>query len=510
MASTSIQTASTAAVLQTEIPGPHSQRLQAASHYLTETILYPTIKQPLQKWFFENTTQTLCRGIDFSDRNVTLLITGYVQEDGLGDWALMLHAARVIQEKFPSFKIIIGAEVQGLSTRRDRFTSEEVTAFVWGVKDKRMGTVNFEDPDRDRIERDKCIEAASRATMVIELPHTSQNSSITFDSVAIPTVRIFESGAVAADLNTLLHMRESAAPFGLGVSTFESGLIWKAPLESDVELSSLEDEWLKNILLDSSREDHILHFGYLHYASVHFIAACIAADEHNPKGTIDIIVSDNFSNPEKIISAIQYLECFPEIKEIQAWKKDSIDKTTLYTSAIEKGISIRLINPFPIPNRDMHKLIVCSSGFIGCTGEVSLAEVLSYKRLPFYEVRGFKMPFLKSLTQIAREQKTNRFSPLVQYLELLERGAYQLIPEYVNDPALFEELNQFCTHLKKEYDFNTFLTDIVMTRLGMHFFPKLKEIRNDLLEAFLKNEKTLSECYQEIERYCDQFDFVNV
>ena len=447
-----------------------------------------------------NTLLPIYRGIDFSKREISILVQGYIQNDGMGDFYHMVHAAKVIQAAFPEAKIIFAGEVLFLSKRIERLPALPFETILWGIRDKAGCRVAYEDNIRDRQIKDECEALSEQVTVILELPHERYENSIT-SSATIPKSRIFEYGTLSDEFYA--SMNKPYSRYGMGVAPLEVGIIWKEPQSPMDAIETLSNPGLRSILLntsDSTRnymQTHILHFAYMRYHHSLFVQLCLAADENDVRRAIDFILNDI---SQTIVDDIISSPFAANIQEIQTIENGAI------TSSIRlgaEGKTVRLINPFPLENTDMQKLIAIASGCVGCTGDLSISEVLSHGKVPLYYAPIHKKPFIDSLKELAVEFSGNTDSLLVRYLQgvddfklteekICERG------RLLQNPDLYQEMAQFCAFLKEHYDFNRVLVDLVKRNIALAFHPEVKELENDVCRQFQAG-KSLPECYAEFE-----------
>lgn len=327
----------------------------------------------------------------------------------------------------------------------------------------------------------------------------------------------------------------------MGVSLFELGLLWRSPNGEEAKLTALKDPMLQSILLPPSSnlqgsdleknyfQTHGLHFAYLHKEENidTFLKACILMHKTDKTSFVDIIISDKFDKEQNLISQLDSEGYLSGIKQIYIYKKKlnsnghgwngqswstSFWQPTQQTENTHK--TLRLINPFPLLPEDMQLLMRVSAAPIGCTGDNSISEVFSYDRIPFYESPGIK-GFDWSLISLAKEyfQSDNL---CIQYLELVSNLYYkggvhkdaaflknglEQMPQLLLNKQLALEMNQFIQFLKKHYNFNEVLVDIVSREVLRKQFPELKAKEKELCSAYRNQTKSLALCYQEYKQF---------
>lgn len=461
----------------------------------------------VQDWLFLNSTLPLYRGLDFSQREVRILIIGLVGKDGMGDFYHMLHAAEVLQKTFAKAKITIGAEVEFLSKRRNKFPTTSFDTILWGIFEKPSDRYIRVESEKDDAERDRCIKVALGAELVLELPHVLWRNSLAFESKIDVSRRIKEYGANSHQ-SKWIYLPDSIS---MGVAPLESGLIWKYIPVQGVEIAKLTDEALRNCLFEKAllpstckdlegdyHRTHNLHFGHLR-DSAQFVELSLAFNQpFCTKPVIDIVAQEAFYTAERL----QKQGALTGIKEVQFFNKNSnreLVKTHADTLQ-ETGKTVRLINPFPLSNKDVLTLMALSSGCTGSTGDLSLSELFSMSlangKVPFYETLLHKMDFWRSFVALAKEIFGPSDSLLVQYFTFILEGKPRFeellkIGELLHNPQLSREMRFFVQFLHEYYNFNETLIDIAVRGLAHHYFPQLRLQEEELFDAFQKGQETI-------------------
>lgn len=500
-----------------KLPTRYSVRLKKALHFMETTTKSNKNRfgKKMLKCVFDSTTQFLYREFDLSKKKFHILVTGVVTNDGMGDYFHMVHAAEKLEKAFPGATITIGAEVEKLKSRRDRFFLSKFSTILWGIQKKESpSSIDFEDPIEGAEERAKCLRVAETASLVLDLPHMSYESSIRDDvPESVPYLRLVEYGSSS-------FLRTDYIDGGMGVAPCELGLIWKTPQSLEEGVSSISDTRLNTFLLQretlsdsalspsaSYRQTHVLHFAYLHADVTPFIKICLAYNRENEVPFIDIVVPEKFMTELAVQSYLEPLEeqgYLSQIKEVHTFQKDLEKGTLIFKSKqiSETGKTLRLINPFPLPNEDVQRLILLSSGCVGCTGDLSVSEVFASERLPFYRAPRHKSRFLDSILNVAKDLFQSSDSPLVNYLSYLKRTSFyktqiEEIGKLLQNKSLYKEMGIFSAHLKAHYDFDEVLVDLVSRVFVQEEVPGLKKKSQKMFNAYTKKKQSLVSCYEE-------------
>jgi hypothetical protein len=183
-----------------------------------------------------------------------------------------------------------------------------------------------------------------------------------------------------------------------------------------------------------------------------------ALSKNSPKPTLDILIPEVDMN----------------ILDIEGLKKQGIGKIILIKwinhqrieqeiPLSEEGKVMRLITPFPLTQEDFYTLLFNSQQPIGCTGDNSISEVLSFDLTPFYEIIGVKQPFWDSMIRLAGEVGApshylqKYFRELYTIISSMTMGQVNNLKEYYNRlprkiPQYLQTLQTKWDDIKKEFE----------------------------------------------------------
>ncbi|MGK5595604.1 MAG: hypothetical protein ACSNEK_09660 [Parachlamydiaceae bacterium] len=165
------------------------------------------------------------------------------------------------------------------------------------------------------------------------------------------------------------------------------------------------------------------------------------------------------------------------------------------------GKNLYLHEDLPIPFREFLPLLNNSQSPVGCTGDLSLSEVISRQQIPFYEPRKHKQETLEALLKMAQHYKLNC---VVDYLTLLQQipsAQPELLAEKIAkviNGNLFAEWKIILTTIHSYY----YLEDAIHGRLNTFFYqidhPGWRERERQLILGF--KERSAEEIYREIRK----------
>lgn len=178
----------------------------------------------------------------------------------------------------------------------------------------------------------------------------------------------------------------------------------------------VRDFLLRNNLEEGPPEKRELYYGYFnnlnaeHENSVvdcnFFLKLCIQDTlEHNPDKTCIDIVTPIKEQVEKngkldINDSIDYLnENFKDQLTINYYNKNDKGELTLVGSTGNGGLTINIINAFPLTPSGVDKLLKASNPLCLLTGDQSVSEGISNEKIFLYQTMMWKSQFLKGLIE---------------------------------------------------------------------------------------------------------------
>src|SRR5581483_6538268 len=483
--------------------------------------LHPEDKKAREIFFFFSTVYFYSK-IPLDKKHI--VCGGYVFNDGVGDYYHVLNSAEWIKSKFPSF---------------------QVSMFI-NHHDKRCPNVVRKpiDPDiqvhfcavGEKIS-DEAYTMLRDADYFIEMSQWSNNRDV-LNIIEQKVGRYMFIGEYG--LKTKMAM---------GIKPDQLGIVIKDPIQP-TSLNHLNHSALKEILFGTSTPSeadlknyfqwHCSFFSYLKMGSycqsalIYTVSALLAlsgskiADLIVPKVKTEFLDLD-FLKQQGIakIQVISFEKNQTSIEEI---------------SLSNEGGVLRLINPFPLEQSDFYSLMTSTSFLVGCTGDNSLSEVLSFGRLPFYELRELKKEFWEQLITISHNQKGMHLKEYLQELYYLYDDALEDIikimdiydkvsgnidelPEIgreavqkglayfkskqsaiatsalklarlIMKPELLREYQRLNVFLRNNCSFNPLLTHMVERALALASHPFLKDAVKSIEKSYLLDEITIQEAYE--------------
>jgi hypothetical protein len=336
-----------------------------------------------------------------------VMIVGVVHE-GLGDHYGMISLAERVQNLYPESVITIYSEVIGLHGRKRSFSVPPgFTHLSVGLTRPPLSRFSFEREEDRRLQGE--VEAlAKRMDLVITTPHQAYVTSLNLEEV--PSLRITEIGA-----GCTFRSKDSARiGYSMGFSPHEFGLPWVDEcFRKERRIEDLGCDLLREFLLDGEKRP--FYMGYFHQGAI----------------------------------ADQFLASIPPEERA---------KVILIGGECRKEGDL-LMRMDRLSHEDMLTLISLANEPIGCTGDLSLMEVLSSKKAPFYEVmvhkEGLKQGLLYAI-EVYPGPKLTLKSYFNSYY-----GAVTLLKDKDQRSLFFKEWSFFVAWLREHYDFNAFLPGLI-------------------------------------------------
>jgi hypothetical protein len=169
-----------------------------------------------------------------------------------------------------------------------------------------------------------------------------------------------------------------------------------------------------------------------------------------------------------------------------------------------QGREIRILNPFPLPNDDWMLLLKFCEPLVGCTGDVSFSEVISNKKIPFYQIRWHKAEFIEQIMELTGYVYKEDFAKLHHFFNLLKNSLEEnskigdisstcLKMGSMIDKELIAEYQKFSTCIQQHYSTNQMLASRVKRELAYAQYPEIKKLEQKIFERWKNDEITLQE-----------------
>jgi hypothetical protein len=176
-----------------------------------------------------------------------------------------------------------------------------------------------------------------------------------------------------------------------------------------------------------------------------------------------------------------------------------------------EGKTIRILNAFPLSNDDWMLLLKFCEPLVGCTGDMSFIEVLSNRKIPFYQIVFHKTDFVKQLIKLTGYIYQGQFVKLHKLFKTLLSTLshhYSLKKDFSRDCAeigkmvdqeFVAEMHNFVDCVQKYYNANEILASRAKRALAQGEHPELKQLEQELLKSWMNEEITLEEACQQLQ-----------
>lgn len=431
-----------------------------------------------------------CVPVPIKDKKIVL--TGAIFGDGKGDWFLMLMIYKHLQKMFSDWTIRL--IVVSSTIHKDQLHAPQVKALDLVYKG-----LGYESPVEVSVDAfpaeahilPKIKDAAAIITGPISMwgIYDSLKSEITQKSIALSE---YDFGSASDPIS---HKKEI---MGLGKNSI--GIFTNSTKK--YTWHDLSNERLKQILFHDKAPSQTEIEGYL---SEHVLFLCY----------VDILDALRFFSDAlsyvKVRSETQSIDIYYPCKHdlvaqeplISQWGLKSYGVGTIKIISyigdqqVEKQIKLsecgremRIIDVGQLSARDFKILTQISAPLVGCTGDCSLAQALSYGKIPFYDLRYHKQILMKNLLTIV-EEKFGADSVIHGYIYA---AAYKQETEaFLAKPELPEQAKELGQTIREHYSVNSLLGGMVNELLWYRSDPAYAQQIDRLRQEYRDSKITLEE-----------------
>ena len=166
----------------------------------------------------------------------------------------------------------------------------------------------------------------------------------------------------------------------------------------------------------------------------------------------------------------------------------------------ESGFHLRIIHPGRLSKKDFKQVMYLSSPLVGCTGNGSFGQALSYGKIPYYEQLSQTKETKTNLRQIAG-RVYHRDSPLVKFLEPTERRTLIVDNEEkdrLKNSRLITDAIKLGETIKNQYSFNGTLRGMVNAHICRTHYPQFAIAVDEIKKSFVSKEIELERAQESI------------
>ncbi|MBA2728586.1 MAG: hypothetical protein H0U49_10500 [Parachlamydiaceae bacterium] len=417
-----------------------------------------------------------------------IVLSSYILGDGLGDWVHLEKEAKELNKKFPDRQItVIAIAAERHRGKLQPKNNSQVRHHIEYYADSVHCTPSINvSPFNDH---ESLIQTVKQAAAWLAGPIAIQGIFNNLKNESMTNgFAINEYGYKANDKN-----EEFLNKVFLGIGNEEIG-IYTNRIKSDYQWDKIENHVLKEELFHCQevRLNHIEAYlskiaPFFCYVSnddiaIRFIYRAIYfAHYQSKKSYIDIIYPAK-TNLKNLIENLKHISNTFPVSTINVNGEKIVDTGV-------NGIHLRIINPGRLTKRDFKRVMFLSSPLVGCTGNASLGQALSYGKIPYYEQLDQTKQTKKNLCLIA-ERICGLDSPLVYLLEAEKR--FMMIDNqergHLRNEKLVEDAKKLGELIKEQFTLNGRLRGMVNAHICRTKYPKFATAINQIREKFISRD----------------------
>lgn len=423
--------------------------------------------------------------------NEEIVVLGHIKRDGQGDWLAMTNACKHLQKKFPNRTVRLIAS--SARNHEGKLPSSNIKNCNVIYSDNLSATKSSEFPEEMHI-LEKIQNAALIFVGPIDLWHLREEAG-NMDHKAIA----FNEYDARTNLSSLPNrITTGVAKESVGIFTKSLGK------KKEWTWSSIENNFLKGILFGSANPEeskineyllkNIIFFSYMSVKTFpQFISdAILFAKINDPTKSIDICFPCK-GKLENIVDVLPYKKLISlgirKISFINYVGDNQIEKQDLELAT--SGQVLRIFNPGPLSLRDFKKMIFLSAGLVGVTGDNSIAQALSFGKIPFYECPIHKRNFAEKLASLIEEHCKQDGTPLANYIRaVMQKEETELL---ISDSSLKEVAKKVGKIIQQEFSVNAMFPAIANHQLFVVSNPEYALLEASLRQDYLESKITLKE-----------------
>lgn len=416
-----------------------------------------------------------------------IVVTGYVMGDGKGDWFNMVNTCKHLMKKFRERKVrlIVAADEKHRGSLIYPKVERKDFAFIHAPVETTAVTVDQFPKDADVLRKIK--ESAAVVLGPIDIKEIYMNDELD-DVLEFNGIAINEYDAPTnQDELCGRHVM-------MGLNALQTiGVYTRQPKEK-YSWKTISNLRLKDILfgtgLPGDREikayldAHDLYLCYTgsEVALQFFKAAAVVSALSETGKSIDVCYPCKGAMDSLSEMLSQGELAGTGIGSVRLIYFDEGEKRERRIDVAEQGVELRIIDVGLLTPKDFRILTQISGPLVGCTGDNSLSQALSYGKVPFYEVFSHKDDLLKELIQII-EHKFGNESKLFQFVK---KG--RLPQSHAEVLQLVRQAEVLGQLIREEHSANLLIQGVVNERIFRHLQIDNAIWEDELIEGYLHGD----------------------
>jgi hypothetical protein len=422
--------------------------------------------------------------------NKEIVVAGTVYKDGKGDWHALVNMCHHLKKKFPTYSISLVAAAT--LVHKDKLFAPKVQSV-----DITYDPVLFGEAITNKIKKADFIikgPAAQDGGRLYDLfPEKVKKNSMIIHEYDFSSPRMIPTEEVPNEEVMGLGLQS------IGIFTKNS----KMYSFQDIQNLHLLNLFFKKssftqMDIDNYLSKNELYFAYFSEMKMKYINEVLALSKSNTKSIDFVLILKNDNMIEEGVTSRLNSEGISSIKIIKCTPESTVEKIIKFNV---DGKELRIIVPQALSTKDFKVLTQISSPVVGCTGDNSIAQVLSYGKIPFYETSSHKENFYTELLNVV-DFKFGKDSVIYQYIHHVPRKKMDISESEYNQLIIqAKELGGF---IRQNHSFNEILKGIVNEGLlrasDIEYQNSIKKLREDFLESKISIEEFEKNLRNELEQ----------
>ncbi|MDP1881002.1 MAG: hypothetical protein Q8K60_08700 [Parachlamydiaceae bacterium] len=390
---------------------------------------------------------------------VRCVVATHVLSDGLGDYYHAVNVTKVLKIHFPHWNFTLIAEFDDSKIKKENLTLPD-------IKDSHIFFL-------DENNKDSAAKKIEKSDIVVNIPVSLNLVTEHADKKKVLKISEYGNPGFTA-------MGVGPSSWGIVIGSIDKGSIHEIK-DSKVLKLLTGSEFPSYAEIEHYRETKDRFFGYIKTSFASSLAYFYTTLSYANNSLKDMDVFLPFD--VDAIEAFSFAMDLDFLKDQGIGRVQLVDKDGNVIKEVNagEGKSVRWLNVFPIKQNEVHFLIQDSSPLTGCSGDISIGEVITANKDFFYEGRRHKSKFVTQLIYLA-EKNFGSDSLIVEYLKI-QKNLYANIEDFFGP---LSENPSFINTIRKDAE--------QMAKLASSdlFKEEMKDLRKIITNNFNFNKKIAS------------------